>query len=725
MNAEEEKGISPELLAMHSIPSTVSFVNLEVTGPWEQLSEREKMYAYHIAQASWQGAPICLFQTSPESPGIFRLFQLVFSAQPLDDLRKAAEQDEVSQEEITAILTYVAAFYGNLGNYVSFGDTKFIPLCPASSFKKFIDASKADPKAVDELWSRVQNAMYSLWPRQRQLGFEQNGISSYYSLDVKEKEARLIQGFMDEKGISPYNTRLFKTGEDKFQIRQAAVSEAVVVEATKYKGVEISVVSGDYSGLMKRITDHIKESAKWAENDTQRTMLNYYDLSFSKGDVQDHITGSKSWVKDIGPVVESYIGFIESYQDPLGARGEWEGFVAVVDKETSRTFANLVNAAPELLKLLPWGVDFEKDEFRRPDFTSLEVVAFGSSGVPAGINIPNYDDVRQNFGFKNVSLGNCLRARDKKERVNHIADDDQKMYQDLMDKAFKVQVGLHELLGHGSGKLFTEKEDGSLNFPDNLINPLTKEVVKDTYYRKGQTYDTVFTSLGSTFEECRAEAVGIFLCVQEEVLKIYGYDKKEEGSDIIYINWLLMARSGLVGLLYYTPETNKWRQAHMQARYALLRVMLEAGEGLVKIVETTGEDGKPDVYVKLDRSKIETVGVKAVGEFLLKLMVLKSTANVNEAHKMYTDHYCKVDEEFMRYRKVVVARKKPRRLMVQAHTYLDQNGKAQLKTFESSPEGMIESFVHRYARFMKDGVDPVMEALDNWNSKMIMGAGSM
>lgn len=86
-------------------------------------------------------------------------------------------------------------------------------------------------------------------------------------------------------------------------------------------------------------------------------------------------------MEDKGPVVESYIGFIETYVDPFGARAEWEGFTAIVNKELSAKYEVLVNQAPELIKVLPWGEDFEVDVFRRPDFTALEVVSFATGGT--------------------------------------------------------------------------------------------------------------------------------------------------------------------------------------------------------------------------------------------------------------------------------------------------------------------------------------------------------
>ena len=79
--------------------------------------------------------------------------------------------------------------------------------------------------------------------------------------------------------------------------------------------------------------------------------------------------------------------------------------MSIVDKTKSLILKKLVDHAPEFIAKLTWGKDFEQNVFNPPDFTSLEIVSFASSGTPVGINLPNYDDMREQFGFKNVDLG--------------------------------------------------------------------------------------------------------------------------------------------------------------------------------------------------------------------------------------------------------------------------------------------------------------------------------
>lgn len=153
--------------------------------------------------------------------------------------------------------------------------------------------------------------------------------------------------------------------------------------------------------------------------------------------------------------------------------------------------------------------------FLKPDFTSIDIVGFFGSGIPAGINIPNYDSVRQSVGFKNVSLGNIINGKKPpSDRANFISDEDQALFK-RESEAFEVQVGLHELLGHGSGLLFTESRDEQndlvTNIPSDLKHPLTGGPIT-SWYKEGETWSSVFSSLANTYEECRAECVGLYLC---------------------------------------------------------------------------------------------------------------------------------------------------------------------------------------------------------------------
>lgn len=137
-------------------------------------------------------------------------------------------------------------------------------------------------------------------------------------------------------------------------------------------------------------------------------MIEHYIAHYESGSIEMHKESQRKWIKDKGPVVETNMGWIETYIDPTNERAYYEGWVAIVDKPKSEKFQKLVVNSEFIIPLLPWPKHMEKDNFLAPDFTTLDIVAFACNGCPLGINIPNYDDIRESEGFKNVFLNNSF-----------------------------------------------------------------------------------------------------------------------------------------------------------------------------------------------------------------------------------------------------------------------------------------------------------------------------
>ncbi|KAH6691279.1 dipeptidyl-peptidase [Plectosphaerella plurivora] len=705
MNAQE--------LSQYLTDAPPSVVRLEIEPHFENLTDKQKRYAHFISKASLAGNRIVLRQVSPESENIYDFIISLHKASG-GDWEGLAKKAGVDETQLNHFFSYAAQFLGNSGNYKSFGDSKFIPRADESTFAAL---AATDPTA-DKFYKATNGAIFSSdKPGLLHLGFPDKGhMTTYYpdSADITQEEVEAAAAWMAKKGLLPENTRLRKTADGAFEILIASAIDKAPTEGsdigkdTVFKvedgplsGKTISLVFGDYATEMKAAAAYIAKAGENADNENQAAMHKAYNKSFHDGSLLAFKDSQRAWIRDKGPAVESNIGFIETYRDPAGIRGEWEGFAAVVNQERTRAFGGLVSSAPSLIPLLPWDSQFEKDKFLSPDFTSLEVLTFAGSGIPAGINIPNYDDIRQNDGFKNVSLGNVLSAKAPNEKIPFISEADGEIYRKYRDPAFEVQVGLHELLGHGCGKLLQETKPGEFNFDKENppVSPITNKPVT-TWYKPGQTWGSVFGSLAGSYEECRAELVAMYLSCEFPVLKIFGFgdgsnDIDGEAGNVLYAAYLQMARAGLVSLEMWDPKSQKWGQAHSQARYSILQCFLQAGDDFC--VLDYKKDDLSDLQIKLDRSKILTTGRKAVGEYLQKLHIYKSTADV-ETGSAFFKGMTDVGMDFWgtKVRDIVLKNKQPRKVFVQANTYLDEaSGKVSVKHYEASPAGMIQSWADR------------------------------
>lgn len=700
MRLGKYKGFICHSTATNIKMSTISFadseapiVTLTAKKHFEALDKKAQFYAHHLSKASFWGSRAVLRSVSPESEDIYDMILLIHKV-----LGSPSENEEYIKllgngPATIAYLEYASQFLSNLGNYKSFGDKKFIPTLLQNDFDKLIDAiGNGD---VSALYKKVKTAMYDT--KASLLGWAENGqLSSYYvgKNIVTKADANEVNSTLAKAGVMPENTRVEKSDDGNFIVHVASADTTnntgyYPESMTTSTGKKVSFKFGDHSKEFAQIVKHLTAAKEFVANETQLKLLEYYIESFKTGSMNAHKNSQIEWVKDLKPQVESNIGFIETYRDPSGVRGEWEGLVAMVNKDRTAKFSTLVENATNFISKLPWDKFYEKDTFNPPDFTSLEVLTFANSGIPAGINIPNYDDVRLNYGFKNVSLGNVVSANPKNPKKAEVVSFLNPRYEELFkkwrDDAFEVQVGLHELLGHGSGKLLQETSEGVFNF-DNTDSRGTK------YYKSTDSWGSLFGLTAGSYEECRAELVAIYLLLKapNEVLPIFGITGEQDKIDVNICGTIYMGRAGLLALEFWDPETKIWGQAHMRARFGIMKCLINAG---VCSLLYKDEENYLDLALEIDETKLSTVAVEALGDFLLKLHVYKSTGDVENGVAFY-DEMTNVTEEYAKFRDVVLSKKLPRKQYIQANTILSQDA-IEVKEYDESETCMIQSYVDR------------------------------
>lgn len=674
-----------------SLDCKIPILSLNFKESFEQLSKQEKLYAYHLYKACWEGLPITMFQISVESPAIFIILQSFFSSfKQIQNIKsKIIEKNNtITEEEINKFIEYSSKFYANVSNYLSFGKKKFIPELPKEKFELILKTSSYYNEHIEKLWERFKELIYNNSPNFTTINLEEkNGKNSYYLGGITEKEIDEVDKILEEKKIDPLNTRLLKTKEGKINVLVGSITEKV--EEINEK---IILKYGEFNYFLKKINENLEKAKEYAANNIQKKMYDEYIEFFKNGNIEKHKDSQRYWVKDKSPVVEFNIGWIETYKDPKGIRGYYEGWVALTDKEKSKKYNILVQNAEKLLETAPWPKEFEKNKFIAPDFIALDVLCFSSTGCPIGINIPNYLDVQESDGFKNISLSNAY-PKFNKNTLQFCKNKDIEIISKYGVMATVVKVAGHELLGHGSGKLLRKNEKNEYNFDfGKLINPLTGKVV-DKFYINDQTYESQFKSLGRSMEECRADMTGFFFGFNELVQEIFEI-KKEEVDNLIYTMWLIHFRKGILGLPLYNIDNKKWGQAHTQGAFVFTNFILKNQEKDKEIIKVNLSEDEKSFEINVDKDNLMKYGKELIRKILLNLHIWKCTCDVESANEFY-EYYSKVDEKFTKIRKICCDNEKPRRIELN-HNLIIENDDVKVIEYPETLENVIQSFVDRY-----------------------------
>ena len=225
------------------------------------LTEKERKYAHFIARASAEGTLIVFLQVSPEAPALFVVLYELFKNESVESAKARALSSGWKEEEFTALLAFASGFYANGGNYRGFGDTKIIPNLEKEKLRAFLESSvafKNNPKLVSA-WNSIEDRVFSLDPNSLNLGFGNEGVTTYHTSNITKEDAELVDRYFKSKNIESWNTRLIKTEEDGkavFTIFVASVTPGVQ-SSEEFEGVKIVVETGDYSPLLARINKEL------------------------------------------------------------------------------------------------------------------------------------------------------------------------------------------------------------------------------------------------------------------------------------------------------------------------------------------------------------------------------------------------------------------------------------------------------------------------------------
>ena len=587
---------------------------------FENLSLTQKIYIYCLSKATLLGRDITFDQQGKYNLRIRKTLEAVY---------RHYEGNRES-EDFKAFEVYLKRVWFASGIHHHYGCEKFVPGFSEESFYEMVEAIADEYLPLSKGQSK-EDLLGILVPVIFNPEVMPKRVNQTDGEDLVQTSACNFYENVSQAEVERFYARMKEDGNEQ------APSYGLNSKLTKRNGelVELKwTEDGLYGAAIKEIVSWLLRAQKYAENEEQKHLIDLLVKYYRTGDLKDFDRYSIAWVQQHEGMIDFINGFIEVYGDPLGLKGTWEGIVEYKDLEATKRTQTISQNAQWFEDHSPVDPRFRKPEVKGVTANVICAAMLGGEEYPAsaiGINLPNANWIRQEYGSKSVTIGNLTEAYNKAAQGNgfrdeFVIDEDtislMNQYEDITDD---LHTDLHECLGHGSGQLLPGTD------PDAL------------------------KAYGSTIEEARADLFGLYYVADHKLVEL-GLTPNDEAYKAQYYGYLM---NGLLTQTIRIKEGDKIEEAHMRNRALIAWWVMEHAEGAVELVKmdmnyASAEDALKDsegniittkTYVKInDYAKLRHL----FGELLAEIQRIKSEGDFEAARLLVEKYAVNIDPELHR-----------------------------------------------------------------------------
>lgn len=597
----------------------IQMLRYELKG-FENLSLTQKIYIYCLSKATLLGRDITFDQQGKYNLHIRKTLEAVY---------RHYEGNRES-EDFKAFEVYLKRVWFASGIHHHYGCEKFVPGFSEESFYEMVGAVADEYLPLSKGQSK-EDLLGILVPVIFNPEVMPKRVNQTDGEDLVQTSACNFYENVSQAEVERFYARMKEDGNEQ------APSYGLNSKLTKRNGelVELKwTEDGLYGAAIKEIVSWLLRAQKYAENEEQKHLIDLLVKYYRTGDLKDFDRYSIAWVQQHEGMIDFINGFIEVYGDPLGLKGTWEGIVEYKDLEATKRTQTISQNAQWFEDHSPVDPRFRKPEVKGVTANVICAAMLGGEEYPAsaiGINLPNANWIRQEYGSKSVTIGNLTEAYNKAAQGNgfrdeFVIDEDtislMNQYEDITDD---LHTDLHECLGHGSGQLLPGTD------PDAL------------------------KAYGSTIEEARADLFGLYYVADHKLVEL-GLTPNDEAYKAQYYGYLM---NGLLTQTIRIKEGDKIEEAHMRNRALIAWWVMEHAEGVVELVKmdmnyASAEDALKDsegniittkTYVKInDYAKLRHL----FGELLAEIQRIKSEGDFEAARLLVEKYAVNIDPELHR-----------------------------------------------------------------------------